>query len=187
MSLSDFLTPGRKDPERRLILAAQRGDRGAFDALARPYAGPLRGFLCRRVGPDAAEDVFQETWLAGWNALASYRGQSRFKAWLYAIALHKCLDYQRTQKRSRTEELSEDTPGLPAMEDGTASADQALAIRAALSSLPQAQQEVLDLYFYAELTLPEIAHALGHNLNTVKYHFYRAHTQAAQALKEFAP
>ena len=40
------------------------------------------------------------------------------------------------------------------------------------------------MYYYAELTLAEIAEALGRNVNTVKYQFYRAHTQVAEHLKE---
>ncbi len=48
--------------------------------------------------------------------------------------------------------------------------------------MPGAQREVLELYYYAELTLPEIAAALGRNLNTVKYQFYRAHALAAEGL-----
>ena len=188
MSLSELFLSGRRNPERRLIQAAQGGNREAFDSLMRLYADALRGFLARQVGPDAAEDVLQETWLASWSALGNYRGQSRFKAWLYAIARYKCLDYHRVQKRSRTEELSEDV--LPqsedVFEDIAAAAERVQAIRAALTSLPLPQQEVLELYFYAELTLPEIAEVLGRNLNTVKYQFYRAHALAAEALQDYA-
>ena len=187
MSFRELIMPGRKDPELRLIDAARRGDHAAFDRLVRPYADPLRGFLRRQVGPDAAEDVLQETWLAGWAALRSYRGQSRFKAWLYAIARHKCLDYLRAQKRSRSEELPEEISGRTLPEDVFAAADRAQAVQAALSGLSKPQQEVLELYFYAELTLPEIAHLLERNLSTVKYQFYRAHVQAAEALSEYAP
>lgn len=55
-------------------------------------------------------------------------------------------------------------------------------VRAALSKLQDAQREVVELYYYAELTLPEIAEALKRNLNTVKYQFYRAHDQVAREL-----
>ena len=187
LSFNELFAPGRKGSEPRLIHAAQRGDREAFDALARLHAAPLRGFLVQRVGPDAAEDVLQETWLAGWSALGSFGGKSRFKAWLYAIAMHKCHDYRRSQRRSQVEELTEEMPGLPQAEDAYAASDRAHAVRAALAELPEPQQEVLDLYFYAELTLPEIAQMLQRNLNTVKYQFYRAHAQAALALQEYAP
>ena len=187
MSLSQTFTFRRGDPEMRLIQSAQKGDRAAFDRLIRSHAGPLLGFLSRQVGPDAAEDILQETWVAGWSGLQTYRGEARFKAWLYAIARHKCYDHRRAGKRSGAESFSEDTPGLSVSENAFAASDRAQAVRAALSGLPEPQQEVLELYFYAELTLPEIAEILGRNLNTVKYQFYRAHAQAALALKEYAP
>lgn len=187
LSLKEILTPGGESSEARLVKAAQRGSREAFDTLTRPYARPLRGFLRRRVGEDAAEDVLQETWLAGWLGLSKFRRQTRFKAWLYGIAVHKCQDHQRATARSRTEALTEDGPGLPEPEDVFAASDRARAVQAALAALPEAQQEVLELYFYAELTLPEIAALLGRNLNTLKYQFYRAHAQAALALQEYAP
>ncbi len=187
LSLREILTPGGESSETRLIRAAQRGNREAFDTLARLHAGPLRGFLQRRVGVDAAEDVLQETWLAGWLGLSKFRRQTRFKAWLYGIAVHKCQDHLRAAARSRTEELLEDSPGLPPSEDVFAALDRTQAVQAALAGLPEAQQEVLELYFYAELTLPEIAETLGRNLNTLKYQFYRAHAQAALALQEYAP
>ena len=185
--MRQIFTFRRGDPEMRLIQSAQQGDRAAFDRLVRSYAGPLLGFLRHQVGPDAAEDVLQETWVAGWSALKTYRGQARFKAWLYAIARHKCLDHWRAGKRSGAEDLSEVMLGLPVSEDAFAASDRAQAVRAALSGLSEPHQEVLELYFYAELTLSEIAEMLGRNLNTVKYQFYRAHAQAALALKEYAP
>jgi RNA polymerase sigma factor (sigma-70 family) len=52
----------------------------------------------------------------------------------------------------------------------------------ALRTLPEAQREVVELYYYAELTLPEIATSLNRNLNTVKYQFYRAHQAVAREL-----
>ena len=64
---------------------------------------------------------------------------------------------------------------------------RAQVVRAALSELPEAQREVLELYYYAELTLAEIADSLGRNLNTVKHQFYRAHAMAADRLPEYRP
>jgi RNA polymerase sigma-70 factor (ECF subfamily) len=170
------------DTEEGLVTAARRGDRRAFDALVRRHGGPLRGFVARRVGAGAADDVLQETWLAAWGALPRFAGRSRFKAWLYGIALHKARDHQRAGAR-QAEEALPDGKGAPgAGPDAYAAVDLKHAVRGALDGLPEAQREVLELYYYAELTLPEIAQALARNLNTVKYQFYRAHALAAEAL-----
>lgn len=173
------------DSEAGRVRAAQRGDRRAFDALVRAYEGPLRGFLVRRAGPGAADDVLQETLLAAWTAIPRFDGRSRFKAWLYGIALHKVTDSRRAQGRAPVDAWSDVAEDQASDEpDPFAASDLRHSVRAVLAELPPVQREVLELYYYAELTLPEVAETLGRNLNTVKYQFYRAHTQAADCLRE---
>ncbi len=48
-------------------------------------------------------------------------------------------------------------------------------VAGALESLSADQRQLLELYYFAELTLPEIAVALNKPVNSVKYQFYRAH------------
>jgi RNA polymerase sigma-70 factor (ECF subfamily) len=183
--------------EDRLLGEAASGRRDAFDRLARLHERTLRGYVSRRVGPDAAEDVLQETWLAAWNALADLRGRSRFKAWLFGIAAHKCTDHLRVRGRAAIVDIgfsledaaaqsrAPDASGTAAR-DPYAQAELRHVVDEALAQLPPNQREVLEMYYYAELTLLEIANLLGRNLNTVKYQFYRAHTQVAARLQEDA-
>ena len=171
-----------------LARAAARGDARAFEALVHAYGRPLRGFLLRRVGPDAADDVLQETWLAAWAALPAFAGRSRFKAWLFAIAVHKAADAQRASGRTLTEVWADAAEATPAAgPDPFAASDLKRSVQATLARLPLAQREVLELYYYADLTLAEVAETLGRNLNTVKYQFYRAHAEAAEGLREYGP
>ena len=176
------------DGEAARLRAAQRGDHRAFDDLVRAHERPLRGFLARRAGPEAAEDVLQETLLAAWIALPKFAGHAGFKAWLFGIALHKATDAHRAQGRAPTEPWSDVTEdALPAGRDEFADADVRHAVRDTLARLLPAQREVMELYYYAELTLPEIAESLERNLNTVKYQFYRAHALAADGLRDYDP
>jgi RNA polymerase sigma-70 factor (ECF subfamily) len=170
------------DGEDGHVAAAQRGDRRAFDILLQTHEKLLRGFLMRRVGTDAVEDILQETWVAAWMALPKFTRRSRFKAWLFSIALHKAQDHHRTRGRSPVESLSAEAEASLAGPDIYAAIDLKHAVQTTLSRLPEAQREVLEMYYYAELSLPEIADALGRNPNTVKYQFYRAHTLVADGL-----
>ena len=172
----------KEDTERGLVRAAQGGDRRAFDTLVRTHEDLLRGFLARRVGADAAEDVMQETWLACWGALSRYNGQARFKAWLLGIALHKCQDYYRARGRTAVEMPWEGADQAADPMDWHAATEERQTVQAVLKQLPAEQREVLELYYYGDLTLAEIAQMLERNLNTVKYQFYRAHALAAQHL-----
>ncbi len=170
------------EPDSALLAEARRGSRSAFDALRRLHEQPLRGFVARRVGLDAADDLTQDIWLACWQALPQYAGRSRFKAWLYGIATHKCADClrARAQEARQQEEVRRAKPELP---DAYRAIEIRQSVQQALQTVPDAQREVLELYYYAELTLAEIAQALNRNLNTVKYQFYRAHEQVAKELK----
>ena len=171
-----------------LARAAARGDRRAFDALVHVYEPRLRGFLLCRVGPEAADDVLQETWLAAWAALPSFARRSCFKAWLFGIAVHKAADAGRASGRTSAEAWSDVAGALPpAGPDQFAASDMKRSVQATLARLPPAQREVLELYYYVDLTLAEVAETLGRNLNTVKYQFYRAHVEAADGLREYDP
>ena len=168
--------------------AAACGDRHAFDSLIHVYERPLRGYLVRRVGLEVSDDVLQETWVAAWTALPKFAGDSRFKTWLFGIAQHKIMDVHRLRCKAPIESLSEIMESqLPAGKDDFAASDLTHSVRAMLTQMPAVQREVLELYYFAELTLPEIGEALGRNLNTVKYQFYRAHAQAAEGLREYDP
>lgn len=154
----------------------------------RRTSGPCAVLLVNRVGSEIADDVLQETWIAAWAALPGFAGRSRFKAWLFGIAVHKAADAQRARGRTAPEdgtEVSEDrlTSGI----DPFAASDLKQSVQDTLARLTPTQREVLELYYYAELTLPEIAHVLERNLNTVKYQFYQAHARAADGLQEYRP
>ena len=183
VTLARVLTPWRRDTmdsDSRLLTEARRGNRSAFDSLRRQHEQALRGFVARRVGTDAADDLTQEIWLACWQALAKYAGRACFKAWLYGIATHKCADCLRSRVHTMMRE--EATFVEPIAPDAYRAVEIRQIVQEALRRIPDEQREVLELYFYAELTLAEIAQALNRNLNTVKYQFYRAHALVAQEL-----
>jgi RNA polymerase sigma-70 factor, ECF subfamily len=176
---------GKPDAEERRLRAARAGDRAAFDMVMRSHEQELRGFLSRKVSTEDVDDLLQDTWLAAWVALPSYDGRGRFKSWLYKLAIHKFQDHLRDKYRS-VQQVQVDTiaDSWPSPSDAYAAADLRDSTRALLESLSPAQRDVVELYYFAELTLPEIARALDRNLNTVKYQFYRAHAQAAEKLAE---
>jgi RNA polymerase sigma-70 factor (ECF subfamily) len=134
------------------------------------------------------DDILQETWIAVWQGLARYNGRSGFKAWLYAIGVNKCVDHFRKSAQQSHWELAiiGDT-GDPHAPDEYAAAEMRHVVQTALATLAGPQREVIELYYYDELTLAEIAQILNRNLNTVKYQFYRAHAVVAGEMSDIAP
>jgi RNA polymerase sigma-70 factor (ECF subfamily) len=173
----------RRSPEaseERLIQDALAGSRTAFDDLARRFEEDLRHFVRRRVGDHETDDVLQETWLAAWCALPAFDRRSRFKTWVFGIALNKCRDHHRQRKEVVADITDRIEPAFD--ERAFPNAELALTIREVLEALPASQREVIELYYFSGLNLAEVAAALGRNLNTVKYQFYRAHVDAASRL-----
>ena len=84
--------------EPELVSRAQRGDRDAFSTLIAHYAPTVLSVAWRIVGDRTlADDVAQETFLAAFRSLRSFRAESRFSTWLFRIAVNKCRDAQRSR------------------------------------------------------------------------------------------
>lgn len=148
----------------------------AFDDLVVAVEPELRRFVSRKVLPQEVDDVLQEIWVAAWQALPQYDGRSKLRTWLYGICLHKCHDRYRAQRHESRRIPIEDVEvvdGRPSFENNVL---RAHVVARLLDRLDEAPREVLELYYYAQMTLAEIATILDRNLNTVKYQFYRAHT-----------
>lgn len=86
--------------EGALLERARAGASDAFDALARPHRGALHTLAYRLVSdPSDAEDLVQESLLQAFRKLDGFRGDAKFRTWLFSIATHKCLDHLRKKRR----------------------------------------------------------------------------------------
>lgn len=113
-------------------------------------------FLVASVGSDAADDCFQETFLAAMRAYPRLRPDSNLRAWVLTIAHRKALDHHRARARRPVpvDEVPEPRPaGEPTGRD-----DDAWAL---VRTLPTRQRAVLTLRYGAELSHREIAAAVG--------------------------
>jgi len=171
--------------EQQRIVASQCGDREAFDALLEMHRGEIRRFILKRVPKDLADDLLQDIWLAAWVSIGEFDSRSRFRTWLFGIAINKCKTHYRSQQRKLAHVPIDDwvkarhaAPSQPRASDLE---DQ---LPSVLEKLSENHRQLLDLYYYGELTLPEISRLLDRNLNTVKYQFYRAHAELASLIKE---
>jgi len=180
LSITDMRGPRSEDR----VSAAIARDRRAFDELVSEYSGPLRQFIERRVPAARVDDLLQDVWVAAWTALPNFDRRSRFQTWLCAIGLNKVRDLYRRESRLVLEvslqenALNLESPDLPSSFEAR---DE---VRSLVARLPEKQREVIEMYYCCEYTLPEVAQALGRNINTVKYQFYTAHSELAAMMKK---
>lgn len=150
---------------------------GAEDALERAYHrwSPLVHGLARRaVGPDEAEDVTQQVFLAAWRRRETYDpARGPLGAWLVGIARRAVADALRQRHRS-TEVLGpvEDGTGQPGVLHD-ADRDDLLAVYEELERLGEPRRQILLLAYVHDKTQKEIAELLDLPLGTVKTHTTR--------------
>ena len=93
-------------------------DRKATAEFIGRYADPVAKYLRSRLLPrvDLVDDLAQEVFLAAWQSLQNYRGDSPLKSWLLGIAKHKVEDHYRRRLRESLVDLPDDDgiqdPGL---------------------------------------------------------------------------
>lgn len=93
-----------REEEAALIERARQGDHAAFGSLVEPWRKPLFGYIYRLVVlRQDAEDLLQDVFVRVLENIREYRGEARFKSWLFGIATHVCLDHLRHKKRWRVE------------------------------------------------------------------------------------
>lgn len=163
-----------------LLDAWSAGDPAAADALVRRYYAPVLRFF--EVRTRNAEDLTQRTFLACVEGRERFRGDSTFRAYLFAIA-HRLL-MRHLSDAHRDDRLA--GFATPEAEPGTslsaviARKQEQQLVLAALATLEQAAQSLLVLYYWEGLMAKEIAEVLEVPVSTITTRLSRAR----QALRE---
>lgn len=153
-----------------------------FDLRVRDLAGPVRGFLRRRVPDDAtADDLAQETLLRVYRSRAALRDGERLEAWLYRIARRTLADHYR---RRRPEDPLVHEP--VAEKVSGPDEEQAMLMRSLggfLEDLPEPYREPVRLAELEGLPLEIVARRLGLTLAATKSRVRRGRLQLKAALQ----
>lgn len=195
---SKGLSAGRCS-EQSLVEAATHGDRSAFDELVRSLMHRVYS-LCYRMTGDhqEADDCAQDAFLKAYRSLKSFRGQSSFSTWLYAIAINTCRNRRQSSafRRSRQDlpiatagcmtggacELDPPDPAPTVLERLERHELDALLQRAIQALSPDARTVVV-LRDVEGFSYEEIAQMTGWAIGTVKSRLARARSQLRESLK----
>jgi RNA polymerase sigma-70 factor, ECF subfamily len=171
-----------------LIRAIAAGDRHAMHVLYVRHSVRVYRFVLRLTNDSSlAEDLVSEVFLDVWRGAEGFKAKSQVSTWMLAIARHKALSALRPRS---DEQLDEDTAAVMAdpTDDSETTAnnrDRSAIVQQCLSQLSALHREVLDLVYYHEKSVDEVAEIVGAPANTVKTRMFYARKRM-QALLEAA-
>jgi RNA polymerase sigma-70 factor (ECF subfamily) len=169
-----------------LIGRIAQGDRLAMQVLFARHHVRVYRFVLRIVRNEAsAEDLISEVFLDVWRQADRFEGRSAVSTWLLAIARFKALSSMR---RRPDEELDEEAAG--AIEDASDTPEVSLQkkdksglLRKCLEQLSREHREVIDLVYYHEKSIEEVAEIVGIPEATVKTRMFYARKKLSELLK----
>lgn len=180
-----MLTKFERQDDSKLIARALKGSEKAWLTLVKRYERRVYNYGLRISGhPDDAMDIMQDTFLAVYRNLQSYRGDGSFAAWLFRIAVFRATDLLRKKKLS-TEPFEEATDARSGVEPeaNVFHEDTNSHILKMLENLSNDARQIVELKFFQHFTFDEIAGQLGISTNTAKSRLY----SSLKKMKEIYP
>jgi len=172
--------------DQKLVVRVQKGDKTAFDLLARKYQHKLAKLISRYVRDRGeVEDVTQEALIKAYRAIGGFRGESAFYTWLYRIAVNTAKNYLESQGR-RPPGSDVEIDGAELIESGESLRDQATPERQMLTDeiastvhqviehLPPDLRTAITLREIEGLSYEEIAEVMDCPIGTVRSRIFRA-------------
>jgi RNA polymerase sigma factor (sigma-70 family) len=176
-----------QDHEDAAALAAWcAGDRAAGQALFARYYEPVARFFLNKVG-DASPDLIQRTFLACVEGASRYRGDGSFRSYIFAVAYRQLCRHYRDRAGDRVDLASVSSMALDASLSGMVVAREELRLfLAALRTIPLELQVVLELHYWEQCGVAEIAEVLEIPTGTVKSRLRRGREQLRAAVERLA-
>jgi RNA polymerase sigma-70 factor (ECF subfamily) len=174
-----------KTSDAALVARVADGDRQALRLLFVRHQPKVYRFALRLVANDAtAEDVVNDVFFDLWRQAASFEGRAQLSTWLLAIARNKAL----SAMRGRVHEPLDDA-AAEAIPDPAGTAEEALDVsqrgallHRCLTKLSSAHREIIDLVYYHEKSVDEVATIIGVPAATVKTRMFYARKRLAELL-----
>jgi len=190
MSPDPAETPSDEDLMQRLCA----GEDAALAGLMQRWEVPVKRFIFRIIGNAAeADDLAQEVFVRVYTKRDTYRAGAKFSTWCFSIAANQAKNRLRWWRRRPALSLDAWTEaGGDATDESAAGAtgaqaslrrEQIAAVQQAVAELPLDLRTVLVLAEYEELSVNEIAAAVGCTPKAAENRLYRARQRLREALK----
>ncbi len=164
---------------RRILL----GEDHLFEKILVSYRDRVAALIFSLTGSQSdLEDIAQETFIAIYKNLASFQGRSSLGTWIYRITVNKCRDWQRRNYLRHPVELLGITGFNRASPRDGPNLEEQEVIRNAIGRLPEKYRLVIVLYYFHDLSCPEIADVLGLPKKTIETRLARGRNRIEKIL-----
>ena len=179
--------PVQDSSDETLISLIADGDKRAMQVLYARHNVKVYRFILRLTGNQSlAEDLVSEVFLDVWRQAEGFESKSQVSTWLLAIARYKALSALRRRTDEHLDDQMaaaiEDTADNPETIVGTK--DRNTIVQKCLTQLSPAHREVIDLVYYHEKSVDEVARIVGVPPATVKTRMFYARNKMADLLKQ---
>jgi RNA polymerase sigma-70 factor (ECF subfamily) len=179
--------PVRETTDEALVALIADGDKRAMQVLYARHNVRVFRFIVRLTrNQSLAEDLVSEVFLDVWRQAEAFEAKSQVSTWLLAIARYKALSAMRRRTDEHLDDAMavtiEDTAEGPEAQLGTK--DRNAVVQKCLTQLSPAHREVIDLVYYHEKSVDEVARIVGVPAATVKTRMFYARTKLADLLKQ---
>ena len=179
----------------QLVARSLKQDHEAFGQLIDRHASTIVNLAYRMVGNRAeAEDLAQESFLAAFKALSTFRADSKFSTWLYRIAANKCKDWLRAKRPGQGQYDIDVDDALDHYVAEERTPERLLSQQQVAQQLDQAIQRLPPLYREAfvlkhieGLSYEEMEAMLGVNGDALKMRVYKGRLQLSKELVALDP
>src|SRR5262245_946065 len=169
-----------------LLESIAAGEKAAMHLLYARHNVRVYRFILRIIGDTSvAEDLVSDVFLDVWRRAGQFEGRSQVSTWLLAIARYKALSQMRRrtvdhldEEAAHTVEDSADSP-----HDVLEQKDRGALLRKALMQLSTIHREIIDLVYYHEKSIEEVAVILQVPRTTVRTRMFYARKRLAELLK----
>lgn len=170
-----------------LLARIARKDRQALRSFFARHHVRLYRYLVRLTRNDAlAEELVNEVFLTVWQKADGFKGQSAVSSWVFSIAHNRAI----SELRKRTEDALDETAAAAIADEANTpeaaamKADKGAALRRCIDALSAEHREVVDLVYYQEKSVKEVAEIVGIPENTVKTRMFHARQKLSVKLRE---
>jgi RNA polymerase sigma-70 factor (ECF subfamily) len=178
--------PSRQRLDGTLLKSIAAGDKFAMQVLFQRHSVRVYRFVLRLIGNESlAEEIVSEVFLNVWRQAGTFEAKCQVTTWLLAIARHKAVSALRRRSETQLDDGRAATIADPSDDAETVldREDRSKIIRKCLTQLSPSHREIIDLVYYHEKSVDEVAQIVGAPKSTIKTRMFYARSHMAKLLR----